>query len=216
MCGAGILIVSEAISTKEQEVNKYILIGMVVLAATSPVTAEPGYGTGVLAGYQALSYPFLENLEGWNNDSRLAFYGTYGYRVTDGGFIWGGFGSLIDAGRENDTGGAVGGFLLGKQFIAEPVNVSLVSWTGLGPTSTVWGAEDVALDAETVFICVMEEIDLEVGIPVLPWLMPTVYVGLQAIGNIFEWNNFDSFASYTTVVGIRLQLGQFNYGLFEK
>jgi hypothetical protein len=196
--------------------NKYIVIGILVLIAAFPVTAETGYGIGVHAGYQLLSYPFLENLKGWNNDSPLAFYGGYGYHVTDGGMIAGGFGSLIVDRRETDTGGAVGGFILGKRYTAGPVNVSIISWTGFGPVSTAWGVEDLSIDGETGFICFMEEVDLEIGVPLFHWLMPTAYVGFQVIGNIHEWDNFNGFVSYAPIVGIRLQFGEFNYGLFDK
>ena len=195
--------------------NKCILIGMLVLIATLPATAEPAYGTGVLAGYQALNYPFIENLQGWNNDSRLAFYGVYGYGVTDRGMIAGGFGSLIDDVGGTDAGGAVGGFILGKQFIARPLNVSLISWTGFGPVSTTWDFGDISIDGETGFICAMEEVTLEIGLPLFHWFMPTVYVGLQVAGNVFEWDNFNTFATYAAVVGIRIQFGQFNYVLFD-
>ena len=113
--------------------KKAILVFLLTVLATLPATAEPGWGGGILAGYQAISYPFFEGFEDWNNDHRLAFCGSYGYGVTEKRFIGGGFGGLIDDAGKAHTGGTAGGFILGKCFIAQPVSVSLVSWPGFGP-----------------------------------------------------------------------------------
>jgi hypothetical protein len=194
--------------------KKALVVLMFVSVGILPAMADAAWGGGVLAGYQAFSYPFLDELGGWNNDQRLAFYGGYGYGVTESGFIRGGFGGLIDDSRKAYTGGIVGGVVLGKQFIAKPVSLSLMSWTGFGPISTTWGTETFSVDGETGFICLMQEIDIEVGIPVFTWFMPTFYAGVQIVGNILDWDTFNSFASYTPIFGIRLQLGKFNYALF--
>jgi hypothetical protein len=76
--------------------KKAILVFLLVVVGILPATAEPGWGGGILAGCQAISYPFFESFEGWNSDHRLAFYGGYGYGVTEKGFIGGGSGGLID------------------------------------------------------------------------------------------------------------------------
>jgi hypothetical protein len=50
---------------------------------------------------------------------------------------------------------------------------------------------------------VTEELDLEVGLAVLPWLMPIVYAGYQVMGNVGPGKPFQDFFSYAPVIGIR-------------
>ena len=186
--------------------KKELLVILIIVAGEISVFAESGGGGGILFGYHAWSYPFFENFDGWNNNKRLTYIGGYGYGIHNG-YIGGGFGyKLYDSSGDSEFVGYFGGFIIGKQLLTKPFNISIVSWTGFGPMSTSWEG-DFEIDGDTGFICVLEEIDLEVGLPISRWFMPTLYVGIQVSGNIIPWDGFNTFVSYTPVFGFRIQWG---------
>lgn len=184
---------------------KRIFLVAVILAYTAPLLFADG-GGGMIFGYQTSSYPFFENYDIRNNNMGLTYTGGYGYGIDRDGNIAGGFGfGLFDGTGESDIGGGFGGFIVGKRFLTRPVNISIVSWTGFGGMYT----GEFETESGSGFFCVLEEVALEVGIPVFSWFMPTLYAGYQVAGNLIPGEMFTTFISYTPVVGFRIQWGEF-------
>ena len=113
----------------------FVLFLMTVV--TSFVCARSGGGGGMLFGYQTSTYPFLNKYPVTNNSLELVYYGGYGYGVSWDGTITGGFGCVImDVAGDSEIAGGFGGFIAGYRFLDSPLNLSIVSWTGLGGIST--------------------------------------------------------------------------------
>jgi hypothetical protein len=55
----------------------------------------------------------------------------------------------------------------------------------------------------------MEEITLELGIPINRWFMPSLYAGYQIAGNLAPGKPFEDFLVYTPVIGMRVAWGKF-------
>lgn len=133
-----------------------------------------------------------------SSGQELLYFGGYGYGVGRWGSISGGFGlAVLDRGNGGYAGG-VGGFVTGIRFLRVP-HVALVSWTGLGGLSAGGRGWFVGF----------EEVDLEVGLPIVPWFMPTAYVGYQVTGNLIPGLPFRDSFTYNAVAGIRVLWGNF-------
>ena len=186
--------------------NKKLTILIVLLVFLSGFGAFADGCGGMFYGLQTSEYPFLKNHPVHNNSMVLAYYGGYGYGV-HGHSITGGFGFAITD-TDGDTGisGGFGGVINGVRFIDWPVTVSLISWTAIGGISA-GGQENP--DGEEGFFAFMEEITLEVGIPVNRWFMPTLYAGYQVAGNLVPGTPFEDFLVYTPVIGVRVAWGKF-------
>lgn len=177
-----------------------------LLVLTAPLIAESGGGGGMLFGYQISRYPFLESYDVANNTMGLAYYGGFGYGVTERRGIVGGFGvAIMDIAGTSRIAGGFGGIISGFRIFHRPINLSIVSWTGFGGIST--GVYSV--NGSRGFFALLEEIVVEVGIPILQWFMPTVFIGYQIAGNLIPGIPFNSFLSYTPVLGLRIQWGKF-------
>ena len=188
--------------------NKRIWFLTFVLVAMSLSTAwgDSGGGGGMLVGYQTSGYPFLEAYPVSNNSLDLIYYGGFGYGVSRDGAIAGGFGfAIMDVSGQSEIAGGFGGFISGIRLIQRPINLSVVSWTGLGGIST--GIYPAA--GYQGFFAILQEVTLEIGFPVLRWFMPTIYAGYQVAGNLIPGVPFSTFFSYTPVVGLRIQWGSF-------
>jgi hypothetical protein len=184
---------------------KTVSVILVLLTVICAGVSADG-GGGVLFGYQSATYPFFENYDVRNNNMGLTYSGGYGYGIDQNGVIGGGFGyGIFDATEKTEIGGGFGGFISGKRLLTRPVTISIVSWTGFGGMST--GTYET--DSGSGFFCVLEEIDLEIGLPVFSWFMPTVFVGYQVVGNVVPGQMFETFLSYTPVFGMRIQWGSF-------
>ena len=107
--------------------------------------------------------------------------------------------------------GGGGGAYFGYQTSTYPLlsdnyPSAIMSFTGFGGIATGSNRPEGARG----FFAISEEITHEIGIPLVEWFMPTVYAGYQTIGNVIPGQLFKTFFSYTPVVGIRVQWGDFN------
>ncbi|MEW5814072.1 MAG: hypothetical protein AB1798_01585 [Spirochaetota bacterium] len=163
-------------------------------------------GGGITFGYQISQYPFFKNYTILNNNMGLIYYGGFGYGIQEKHGIKGGFGYvLMDAGNGSKITGGFGGIVNGLRIIRFPLHVAIVSWTGFGGVYT--GRYETT--AGKAFFCVSEELELEIGIPLLSWFMPTIYAGYQVTGNVIPGSLFQTFLSYTPVIGFRIVWGKF-------
>ena len=180
----------------------WLFIGLATIAVAD------GGGGGIYFGYQTSAYPFLsDNYTIANNSMGLAYFGGFGYGVASDRTIVGGFGmAILD--MENDTGiaGGFGGVISGVRLLRTPISLSILSLTSLGGLGT--GSYET--ESGDGFFAVSEELTIELGIPILSWFMPTVYVGYQVIGNLVPGRVFTAFFSYTPVFGFRIQWGDFH------
>jgi hypothetical protein len=188
--------------------TKKIVFVLCVLLVLSPATlvARSGGGGGMNIGYQTSSYPFLERYPVTANTMELIYYGGVGYGVSWDRTITGGFGyAIMDVTGDSEIAGGFGGFIGGFRLLDRPINISILSWTGLGGISTgvlpAYGHEG--------FFGLLQEITLEMGFPVIRWFMPTLFAGYQVAGNLIPGVPFEAFFSYTPVVGFRLHWGSF-------
>jgi hypothetical protein len=177
--------------------KRILALSLILAAGLSGAYADGG--GGFFTGLQTSEYPLP------NNSLGLLYSGAYGYAVSRHE-IRGGFGVAIsdDAG---DTGlaGGYGGFVGGARAKAGPLNLMLTSWTGIGGIKF-----SEASSGETAgYLIATEEVDLEIGLAVLPWLMPVFYAGYQIMGNLGPGRPFQDFFCYTPVVGVRFAFGKF-------
>ena len=108
--------------------------------------------------------------------ARVLIFGGFGYGVSYDGAMVGGFGfAIMDVSGQSEIAGGFGGFISGLRLIDSPINLSIVSWTALGGLST--GIYQV--DGYKGYFALLQEVTLEVGFPIIPWFMPTVYAGYQ-------------------------------------
>ena len=186
--------------------KKIIMVFILIVMITS-AWAKGGGAGGTFFGYQMSSYPFLEeSVVILNNSFGLTYYGGYGYGVRSDGAISGGFGmAIMDPVNESGITGGFGGVINGVQLITMPVHLNLMSYTGFGGIYT----GNNSVNRDTCFFVILEEIDLELGVPLFRWFMPVVYIGYQVAGNILPGDLFSSFLSYTPVMGVRLAWGSF-------
>jgi hypothetical protein len=181
------------------------ILALSLLLGAALATAYAEGGGGFFHGLQTAEYPFLRGYPVRNNSFGLMYTGGYGYGVS-GHRITGGFGvGLSDF--EGDTGiaGGYGGVINGARGQVGPLNLMITSWTGIGGLRFT-----EALSGETAgYLIATEEIDLEIGLAVLPWFMPVLYAGYQIMGNLAPGQPFGDFFSYTPVVGVRFAFGKF-------
>jgi hypothetical protein len=163
-------------------------------------------GGGFFYSLQTHEYPFLQDYPVRNESLGLMHTGFYGYGVS-GHEIRGGFAvGLSDFESQTGIAGGYGGVIYGARGRFGPLNLMLTSWTGFGG---IRFAE--ALSGETAsYVILSEELDLEIGLAVLPWLMPVFFAGYQVMGNLGPGRPFSDFFSYTPVVGIRFAFGHFH------
>jgi hypothetical protein len=186
--------------------NKRALLALgCILGSLAAAAGFADGGGGFFHGLQTAEYPFLKDYPIRNNSMGLMYSGGYGYGVKDHE-IRGGFGvGFRDCESETGIAGGYGGVLYGLRGLLGPVNIMVVSWTGLGGIRFVEPAS-----GETAgYLIGTEEVDLEVGIAVLPWFMPVFYAGYQVMGNLGPGRPFQDFLSYSPVVGIRCAFGRF-------
>ncbi|MBN1648459.1 MAG: hypothetical protein JW874_10525 [Spirochaetales bacterium] len=162
---------------------------------------------GMMFGYQTLTYPFLdENYDIPGNNLDLSYFGGFGYGVSRDGVITGGFGfALMDMSGESGIAGGFGGVINGIQLIGWPVQLNLLTFIGFGGIYTGSNSEN----PNAGFFALLGEVDLELGIPLTPWFMPSIYIGYQVAGNVIPGEIFTSFLSYTPVIGVRIAWGSF-------
>jgi hypothetical protein len=185
---------------------KQSLFTLILLIISTGFTSAAGGGGGMSFGYQTLTYPFLERYPVVNNSLELIYYGGFGYGVSSNRTITGGFGfAIMDVAGESEIAGGFGGFLTGYRLLDRPVNISFMSWTGLGGIST--GVLPVG--EYEGFFALLQEVTVEIGIPLVRWFMPTVFAGYQIAGNLIPGAPFITFFTYTPVIGFRLQWGSF-------
>lgn len=186
--------------------RRKILFSSFILFIAVAFAAADG-GGGMFFGYQTSTYPFLkDNYEIPNNSLGLAYFGGYGYGVSWDQVITGGFGhAVLDTEGSSGIAGGFGGVINGFRILKWPFNLSIVSYTGFGGIYTGKHQEV----PNKGFFAVSEEIDVEIGLPVFDWFMPVVYAGYQVTGNIIPGTMFQTFLSYTPVIGCRIAWGSF-------
>jgi hypothetical protein len=186
--------------------NKKLAVLLALFLLLTGLTAFADGCGGLYYGLQTSEYPFLKDYPVRNNSLGLAYYGGYGYGV-HGHTITGGFGfAITDIDGDTAIAGGFGGVINGVQFIDKPVTVSLISWTALGGIST---GNQEGESGEEGFFAFMQEITLELGIPINRWFMPSLYAGYQIAGNLIPGTPFDDFLVYTPVIGVRVAWGKF-------
>jgi hypothetical protein len=190
---------------KEYGMKRKNLCALTLLLTLPALAAVADGGGGAFYGLQTAEYPFLKGYPMVNNSRDLAYFGGYGYGV-DGHNVTGGFGfAITDPTGETGIAGGFGGVINGVRLLRWPVNLSLLSWTAIGGISTGIPSGD----SDRGFLVIMEELTLELGLPILPWFMPTFYAGYQVAGNLTPGRPFQDFLSYTPVVGLRAAWGKF-------
>lgn len=176
--------------------KRILALGLILSAAVSAVHADGG--GGFFYGLQTPEYiP--------NNSPGLMYTGGYGYGVS-GHQVKGGFGvGLSDFQSETGIAGGYGGVIHGARAKVGPANLMITSWTGIGGIKFTQAPSGDSLS----YLIVTEEIDLEIGLAVLPWFMPVFYAGYQVMGNVAPGRPFSDFFSYTPVIGVRFAFGKF-------
>jgi len=118
----------------------------------------------------------------------------------------GGFGyTICDPTGESNIWGGFGGPITGFRIIRRPVTIAITSWTGFGGVYT--GKNTV--NPGRGFFCISEDLQLEIGLPLLRWFMPVVFAGYQVAVNLVPAPPITGFLSYTPVIGMRLTWGKF-------
>ncbi|MBN2048835.1 MAG: hypothetical protein JW760_00200 [Spirochaetales bacterium] len=160
-------------------------------------------GGGMFFGRQQSGYPFFEDLVVTNNSLGLTYYGGYGYGISSGNTITGGFGlAVTDPLNEAGISGGFGGLMNGVRLIKRPVTLQIINCAGLGGVS-------LGMNQSEGFFGFFDELTLELGIPLVSWFMPVFYVGYQVFGRIGTRENLFELYSYTPVMGIRIGWGDF-------
>ena len=185
-----------------------ILLAVWVLAL--PLAAAADGAGGMFMGYQTPASRIIGQSDIASaipsTELGLVCFGGYGYGVGRDRWVNGGFGmAFLDSQENSRISGGVGGFISGFRLMRIPIHVALVSWTGVGGLYT--GA--YAQNPEHGYFAVLQEIDLEVGLPLARWFMPTLYLGYQVVGNFVPGMPFQEFFSYTPVAGVRVAWGSF-------
>ncbi len=181
-----------------------LLLGVGTAAADS----RGGGAGGLIIGNQTSEYPFLEDYRIQNNNLGLTYIGGFGYGVTGGGGISGGFGIGVFDPYDSDGGisAGFGGVIGGWRILRRPIYLTLTSWTGLGGVSLENAGRVSTADS---YFAIFQELTLEAGLPFVEWFTPTVYAGYQVIGNVLPGVIFRDFLSYTPVIGLRIGWGSF-------
>jgi hypothetical protein len=186
--------------------NKKLGILLALFFAVAVTTTVADGAGGVYYGLQTAEYPFLQDYPVRNNSMGLTYYGGYGYGV-HGHTITGGFGfAITDTDGGTGIAGGFGGVINGVRFVDWPVTVSLISWTAIGGISS---GNQEGSEPDDGFFAFMEEITLELGIPINRWFMPSIYAGYQIAGNLAPGTPFEDFLVYTPVIGMRVAWGKF-------
>ena len=161
---------------------------------------------GVLLGYYAGSHPLAIRYQIPSNGGELMYFGGFGYGVERHGVLNGGFGiALLDTDAAIGVAGGMGGFISGLRLLRVPFHVALVSWTGVGGIFAGKSGPNAGLGYFVGF----QEADLEVGLPLASWFMPTVFVGYQVTGNLIPGLPLRERVTYAPVAGIRISWGRF-------
>ena len=150
-----------------------------ILASGSHAVADGG--GGVFFGYQTFIYPFLSDYYSFaSNSLGLGYFGGFGYGIVGTRTITGGFGMVIlDTKASSGIAGGFGGLATGSYRPG--------------------GARG--------FFTISEELTLDIGIPLTPWFMPTVFAEYQIMGNLIPGRLFNSFFSCTPALGLRVMFG---------
>lgn len=184
--------------------KKICLLGIVLLLSYTAAFADGG--GGVFYGQQVTQYPFFENYDITNNTMGLIYYGGFGYGIDEEEIIKGGFGMTIyDPTWQSGIVGGFGGVIAGLRILKLPINISVISYTGFGGLYSGKHKET----PNSGFFAISEEINLEIGVPIFKWFMPVIYAGYQIQGNVLPGRLFESFLSYTPVLGVKMTWGIF-------
>ena len=172
---------------------------VLLLATVAVLGAWADGGGGTFLGYTLGRQDVPDTVRIPSSGADLMYFGGYGYGVGRWGAMNGGFGFAMLGQDGNRYAGGVGGFIAGIRVLRVPFHVALVSWTGVGGMATPVGGYFVGF----------EEVDLELGLPIVRWFMPTVYVGYQVVGNLIPGRPFGESITYNPVLGVRISWGDF-------
>lgn len=179
---------------------------VVILLVGSCLSAGADGAGGVLLGYYAGSHPLALRYQIPSNGGDLMYFGGFGYGVERHGVLNGGFGiALLDTNAASGVAGGMGGFITGLRLLRVPLHVAVVSWTGVGG---VFAGKTGPYAGRGYFIG-LEEVDLEVGLPLSAWFMPTVFVGYQVTGNLVPGLPLRERVTYAPVAGFRISWARF-------
>jgi hypothetical protein len=185
--------------------NPKRILALSLILAGALAGAYADGGGGFFHGLQTNEYPFLRGYPIRSDSLGLMYTGGYGYGVS-GHRITGGFGvGFSDFESDSGIAGGYGGLINGARAKTGPVNLMITSWTGIGGIRFT----EAATGETAGYLIATEELDLEVGLALLPWFMPVFYAGYQVMGNLTPGRPFGDFFSYTPVVGIRFAFGKF-------
>jgi hypothetical protein len=172
---------------------------LVLLIAVIPAATLFGLGGG--GTFYGTNSAFADEI---NNSGfepmSLRMIGGYGYGVDWDGTKIGGFGmSFVDQNRDEIAGG-FGGMILGSYSRLGPFSFSGNALVGVGGLS--WPAYFHGEGG----VAAMAQIDIELGLPVLPWFQVSGYGGVQFIMPITAGT--DPILRYP-VMGLRFTWGDF-------
>ena len=187
--------------TKKDRMTIFVLL--LILASGSQAVADGG--GGVFFGYQTFTYPFLSDYYSFaSNSLGLGYFGGFGYGIVGTRTITGGFGMVIlDTKASSGIAGGFGGIISGVRLLRRPLAISVVSFTGFGGLAT----GSYRPGGARGFFTISEELTLDIGIPLTPWFMPTVFAEYQIMGNLIPGRLFNSFFSCTPALGLRVMFG---------
>ncbi len=172
---------------------------LLVLAAFLPLAAyAQGGAGGVTVGTQ------IFNPAAANYDLGLFTMGGFGYGVTAAGQRIGGFGqAFINISPDRSTAGGVGGILVGQELRAGPAILGATLLAGLG------GMGSSFFPPYRGYFIGFGELTLDAGLTLTPWMLLSVYGGMQVAANFIPGRPFSDALFYSPVAGVRISWGSF-------
>jgi hypothetical protein len=182
---------------------KTIGLVCILLLCSSFFIFADGAG-GILLGTQTAELPLPEGVIIRSNSMNIFYTGGFGYGIVESNQIIGGFGYSFGDSDYDDIAGGIGGVTLGHRIIGRPLFIALLLNLGAGGISI-----NDEYNRNSGYFVLFSELLFEAGVPVMPWCMISGYVGYQVMGNVITGGFFDTFISYTPVIGIKISFGKF-------
>ncbi len=169
------------------------------LALVAASQASAGGAGGVLQGEQYFDANYA------NIDLGTHYVGGFGYGVSHAGQRTGGFGmAFYSQPDERLLRGGVGGFINGQELRIGPFEAAATLWTGIGAIG-----RDTVLGEPEGWLVLFGQLDVEVGLAILPWWQVSAFGGMQLMANLAPQQPFEGLLIYTPVVGVRVAWGGF-------
>jgi len=171
-----------------------LITSLGAVAALAGATAGGGITNGV--------HTFVAGFS--NYELQAAAYRGFGYGANRRGTRTGGFRlAIADQVDTEKLAGSFGGNLTGQELVLGPPTLAITSWTrsdGIAATG-IPGSGD--------YFALFDELDLEIGLAVLPWMQIVGFAGFQVVASILPGFLLSEAISYTPTLGLRLVWGDF-------